>query len=373
MKTPSATVLLDQINRWVEVESKTEDRDAVNRVMDLANAACAKVGMRRERITGRDGYGDCLVAFPEGDDGSTPGILVLAHLDTVHPAGTLKANPIRTEGDRAYGPGIFDMKGGAVLGIVAAGLAREEGATPLPVRLLFVSEEEVGSPMSRAIIEDQARFAKYALVVEPGRSLGKVVVRRKGTIRMDIQAHGRPSHAGVEHQAGRSAILEIARQTIALEAMTDYTRGITVNVGVIAGGSASNVVPAECQAAIDGRAETIAEAENLIERIRSLRPHDEDVRLTITGGMGRPPFEESPQGQALFDHARAEAAAIGIELEPVGTGGGSDGNFTAAKGVPTLDGLGVVGAGAHTLDEHLLVSSLEPRCALLARLYRSLR
>ena len=372
MNLPSAEQMLKTINHWVAVESKTEDAASVNRMMDLAEQECARAGLACGRIPLPDGYGDCVLARPEGDDGETPGILVLSHLDTVHPEGTLTRNPIRTEGDRAYGPGIFDMKGGAYLAIAASASARAQGPTPLPVRLLFVSEEEIGSPASRTVILESAQKAKYVLVAEPARPGGKLVTGRKGTVRMAMTAHGRPSHSGVQHEEGRSAILEIARQIIALEAMTDYGRGITVNVGLVRGGSGLNVVPAECRADIDIRIRHSADAGEMMERVRGLKPQDPDVRLEVTGGVGRPPYEKTPAVQALFERAQAEGRELGLELGDGFTGGGSDGNFTAAMGIPTLDGLGVEGAGAHTLEEHLLVSSLVTRGSLLARLYRAL-
>ena len=189
---------------------------------------------------------------------------------------------------------------------------------------------------------------------------------------MKMTVHGRPSHSGVNHAEGRSAILEAAHQIIKLQAMTDYQRDITVNIGLIKGGTGQNVVPGECQFDIDVRIATEVDAEEMVERVRALQPHGPDVSLAFTGGIGRPPFEESPAGLALFARAQEEARELGMEIEGGFTGGGSDGNFTAAMGVPTLDGLGVIGAGAHTLEEYLLISSLMPRTSLLARLFQNL-
>lgn len=371
-RLPDAGQMLASINRWVAVESKTEDCTAVNRMMELAEEACRESGLECSRVATPDEYGDCLRACMPGDSGDAQGILALSHLDTVHPAGTLARNPIRTEGDRAYGPGIYDMKGGAWLTITALAAAREETGTRLPVRLLFVSEEEIGSPVSRALIESEARMARYVLVAEPARDGGRLVTGRKGTLRMEMIAHGKPTHSGMRHEDGRSAVLEIARQIIALESMTDYGRGITVNVGTVQGGTGVNVVPGECRIGIDVRMTNTTDAGELCARIRALRPTDPEISLEISGGMGRPPWVKTPAVAALFEHARSEARKLGFDIADGFTGGGSDGNFTAAMGIPTLDGLGVDGAGAHTLEEHLLVSSLVPRGSLLARLYSTL-
>ncbi len=373
MQIPDSETLLEAAQRWVAVESKTEDTEAVNAMMDLAAEACGQHGMRWDRMHGKDGYGDCLYARHKDDSGESKGVLVLAHLDTVHPKCTLAANPQRIEGDRAYGPGIFDMKASAYLAIAAHGAANAESPTDLPVRILFVSDEEVGSPFSRPLIERCAGHALHVLVVEPARNIGEVVTSRKGIIRMHLRTRGRPSHSGVCHEDGRSAILEAARHILAIEAMTDYDRGITANIGLVSGGTAANVVPEHCEASIDVRVTSEAAAQEVLEVLNGLKPHNPDVEVEVTGGLNRPPFETSEQGEALFQHAKREAADLGIDLAGIGTGGGSDGNFTAALGVPTLDGLGVVGDGAHTLEEYIEVPSLAPRCELLARLYRSLR
>lgn len=364
--------LLAGIRAWVEIESQTADRDGVNRVMSKAASDFAAFGAAVERLPGRDGMGDHLsVTAPWGGDG--PGILVLCHLDTVHPKGTLADHlPFRVDGDRAYGPGICDMKGGAYNALAAVRDLAQKKKHGLPVRLLYTSDEEVGSPTSRAIIEDMARQAKYVLVTEPARDGGKIVVARKGVGQYTLTAHGRPSHAGARHKAGRNAIKEIARHVIAIEGMTDYARGLTFNVGQIRGGTADNVVPAECTANIDVRVRSQADAEWVDRYFHELKPHDPDIRLVVDGGPNRPPYERNPGVDMLFDKAKRVAADLGIDLQGVSTGGGSDGNFTAHM-VPTLDGLGVDGFGAHTLEEHIFVSSVEPRMSLMAGLMASLR
>jgi glutamate carboxypeptidase len=372
MPSPSARELLEGIRSWVEIETHTADVAGVNRLMDRVTGEFAAAGARVDRIAGRDGRADHLsIRAPWGGDG--PGILVLCHLDTVHPKGTILQLPFRVDGDRAYGPGIYDMKGGAYLALAAFRTLSAAGKeTPLPLRFLYVSDEEVGSPTSRALIEAQARNAKYVLVTEPCRDGGKVVTARRGVARYVMTAEGRPAHSGSRHQDGRSAILEIARQVVAIEGMTDYKRGLTFNVGRIQGGTADNTVPQFCEATVDMRIETLADARLMEDRLRALKPYNQDVKITITGQLNRPPYEKNAGVAQLFEHAKGLGREIGLELEDVATGGGSDGNFTAAS-VPTLDGLGVDGAGAHTLDEHLLISSLVPRLTLQRRLLETLR
>lgn len=368
--------LLDGIREWVEIETPTSEPQAVNRLMDLVERQFTAAGAHVDRIAGRDGRGDHLsVTSPwRGPPGNNnAGILVMSHLDTVHPIGTLaKDLPFRIEGDRAFGPGTSDMKGCAYLAYAAyCAIAADPARQKLPIRLLFTSDEEVGSPTSRGLIESAADGAKYVLVTEAARDGGKIVVARKGVGRYEISTQGRPAHSGARHADGRSAILEMAHQIIAIEAMTDYERGITVNVGQIKGGTADNVVPQFCTAAIDLRVKTMADAAEMHRRLTSLTPKTRDVTIEVTGGMNREPYEETAAGRALFEHAKQCAKEFGIDLVGVHTGGGSDGNFTAHK-VATLDGLGCDGAAAHTLNEHLFISSLVPRKMLLQRLMETL-
>ena len=377
MPQQEAAALLEGIRAWVEIETHTPDVEGINRLMTLVASQFAAAGAHVERIAGRDGKGDHLSiaspwGAPRGDNSS--GILVLCHLDTVHPRGTLAQHlPFSVEGDKAYGPGTSDMKGGAYLAYAAyCAVAKNASLQKLPIRLLYTSDEEIGSPTSRALIEAAAASAKYVLVTEAARDGGRIVTARKGVGRYDIITQGRPAHAGARHADGRSAILEMAKQVIAIEAMTDYKRGISVNVGQISGGTADNVVPQNCAAAIDLRVSTMADAEDMHHRLTSLKPQGPDVTVHVSGGMNRGPYEETPAGRKLFEHARELAAGLGIDLKGVHSGGGSDGNFTAHT-VATLDGLGCDGAGAHTLGEHLLISSLVPRKMLLQRLMETLR
>jgi glutamate carboxypeptidase len=371
MRIPEAETLLAGINRWAAIESKSDAPEGIAAMMAEAERDFRAAGLLTERIPGRDGYGDLLRArAPWGGDG--PGILVLCHLDTVHPAGTIEKNPIRTEGDRAYGPGIYDMKGCVYIAMTAAATLIEAGReTPLPLRYLVVPDEEIGSPTSRPFIEAEADNAKYVLVVEPARDGGKVVTSRKGSARMTLTAHGRAAHSGLRHQDGESAILEIARQIVDLEAMTDYASGVTVNVGMVSGGTGVNVVPNYCTAEIDIRMTVPEDGEAAVARIGALKPYNTAIKLDISGAINRPPYQKSNAIAALYEHARTLAAELGIDLIDTFSGGGSDGNFTAARAA-TLDGLGIDGHGAHTLDEHLLISSLVPRMLLLRRLFETL-
>ena len=365
--------ILDGIREWVEVETPSYEGREVNKLVDLVERNMAAIGARIERTPGRDGFGDILkTRTPWGGDG--PGILVVSHLDTVHPMGTLAEQlPFRREGDVVYGPGIYDMKGGAYLAYYAyRHLVREGKQTPLPVTFLYVPEEEIGSPTSRELIEREAKKNKYVLVTEPAREGGKIVTARKGVLHFHIRTEGRPAHAGARHEDGRSAIREMARQIVEIESLTDYERGITANVGLIAGGTGINVVPQHCSAELDMRVPDAATAEEVVGKILGLKTYDPDVKMEIIGGINRPPYEKNEGIQKLFEHAKAVCAEIGFDLQDLKTGGGSDGNFTAALGIPTLDGLGVDGKGAHTLDEQMYFSSLAPRARMWVRLLETL-
>jgi glutamate carboxypeptidase len=362
--------MIEDIERWVSIESPTSDVAAVNRMIDRVAADLHEVPVRLERLPGAPQFGDALAARTHGDGA---GILVLSHLDTVHPVGTLETSPCRRDGERLYGPGVYDMKGGAYLAMDAFRRVVRDKAARLPITYLFTPDEEVGSPWSRELIEREARRARYVLVTEPARDGGKVVTSRKGVGRFEAVATGVPAHSGSRHRDGRSAIDEMARQILAIAAMTEYARGITTNVGKISGGTAPNVVSERCWISIDLRVPDAAAGEKMQAKILGLKPVDPDVKLVVTGGMNRPPFKQTPQSAALFHHAQKLARELGFDLkEAATTGGGSDGNFTAALGVPTLDGLGIDGDGAHTGWEHALLSSIEPRTRLMQRLLETL-
>jgi glutamate carboxypeptidase len=364
--------ILAGIRRWVEIETPTDVAAQVNALATLVAEGYRDLPASVERIAGRDGCGDHLVARSAwGQD--RPGILVLSHLDTVHPIGFIERLPFRVEGDSAFGPGIYDMKGGAYLAYHAfRQLCAEPTGSALGITQLYVSDEEIGSPTSRALIEAEGRKAKYVLVTEPARDGGKIVTGRKGVGRFEVFIKGVPAHAGTRPQDGRSAIRELANVISTLEAMNDLSRGITVNVGLVRGGTRPNVIAEEAYAEVDLRVPSMADADELVARILGLQSRSEGVSVKIVGELNRPPYEKSNAGAALFEHAKTLAAEIGFELADTSTGGGSDGNFTAAH-TATLDGLGVDGEGAHTHYEQLYISSIEPRTRLLHRLYQTLR
>jgi glutamate carboxypeptidase len=364
--------ILDGIRRWVEIESPTETPAEVNRLGELIARGYAGLPCTIERIAGRDGCGDHLIARSEwGQD--DPGILVLSHHDTVHPLGFIERLPFRIDGDRVYGPGIYDMKGGAYLAYHAfRQVCADRERPPLGITQLYVSDEEIGSPTSRALIEAEGRKAKYVLVTEPARDGGKIVTGRKGVARFEIFIKGVPAHSGTRPQDGSSAVRELGNIIQALEAMNDFSRGISVNVGVVKGGTRPNVIPEEAYAAVDMRVPTLADAEELVPRILGLQSRTAGVSVKVVGELNRPPYEKSNAGAALFEHARRCAAEIGFDLVDTSTGGGSDGNFTAPY-TATLDGLGVDGEGAHTHYEQMYISSIEPRARLLHRLFQTLR
>ncbi|WGD52490.1 M20 family metallopeptidase [Bradyrhizobium sp. CB1650] len=367
----SATIL-DGIRRWVEIETPTDTPEQVNKLVSLVADHYRDLPATIERVAGVDGCGDHLIIRSAWGQ-ERPGILVLSHLDTVHPMGFIERLPFKVEGDSAFGPGIYDMKGGAYIAHHAFRvLCATADRSPLGITHMFTSDEEIGSPTSRALIEQEGRKAKYVLVTEPARDGGKIVTGRKGVGRFEVFIKGVPAHAGTRPEDGRSAIRELANVIQALEGMNDLKRGVTVNVGVVRGGTRPNVTPEEAYAEVDLRVPSFTDAEEFVGRILGLKSRTEGVTVKVTGELNRPPYEKSNSGAALFEHTRTLAAELGFDLIDVHTGGGSDGNFTAAH-TGTLDGLGVDGKGAHTHFEQLYVSSLEPRARLLYRLYQTLR
>ena len=364
--------ILDGIRRWVEIETPTEAPEQVNKLATVVADGYRDLPVAIERIAGHSGCGDHLVVRSSWGQ-HEPGILVLSHLDTVHPMGFIERLPFRVEGDVAFGPGIYDMKGGAYLAYHAfRQLCTSGERPPLGVTQLYVSDEEIGSPTSRGLIEAEGRKAKYVLVTEPARDGGKIVTGRKGVARIDIAIKGVPAHAGTRPEDGRSAIRELANVILTLEAMNDLKRGVTVNVGVVRGGTRPNVIAEEAYAEVDLRVPTLADADDLVARILNLKSRTEGVSVKVTGELNRPPYEKGNAGAALYEHARELTAKIGFDLVDTFTGGGSDGNFTAPH-TATLDGLGVDGQGAHTHYEQMYISSIEPRARLLYRLYQTLR
>lgn len=358
---------------WVALESPTSHPAGVNGMMDLVAREVEGLPIALERIAGRDGLGD-MVMLRAGLDNGQPAVALMSHLDTVHPVGTSSKDlPVRIEGDRLYGPGVYDMKGGAWLALQAFKDVAKAGSARRPMVFLFTPDEEIGSPTSRGLIEQIGRGSTAVLVTEPARQGGKIVTARKGVGRFEVRLEGRPAHSGSRHADGRSAIREAAHQILAIEGMTDYARGITTSVALMGGGTAANVIPQHAWFSVDCRVTTLADGAMMENRILGLKAHDPDVKIRITGGMNRPPYEKSAMVAELFEIARGVAAGIGLDLQdcPM-TGGGSDGNFTAALGVPTLDGLGIDGDGAHTLQEYALISSIAPRRALIKGLLETI-
>ena len=361
-----AEMMLAGLRPWVECESPTWDAAAVERMLDLAAADLAAMGAAVERLPGSAGFAGCVrAALPHPRPG--PGILVMGHLDTVHPIGTLEALPFRRDGDRAYGPGIMDMKGGIYAAFEALRrLAAAAIPTAQPVTVLLTPDEEVGSPSTRALIEEEAARHRAVLIPEPAAQGGGVTTGRFASARFNLRAPGRPSHAGARLADGRSAIREMARQILAIEAMT--TPDCTFSVGVIHGGQWVNCVATTCTGEALSMAKRQPDLERGVARMLALSHSEPGLSFEVTRGVTRPVWEPGPGTMALYERARSIARQLGFDLPHGSAGGGSDGNFTGAAGVPTLDGLGVEGAGLHTLEEHIVVDSLARRGRLLAGL-----
>ncbi len=358
------------VERLVRLESPSTDKAAVDRCGAAVEELLVSAGGDVRRLR-QEARGDHLRAEWSGGG---PRVLLLGHFDTVWPVGQLERMPVRRADGRLYGPGVFDMKAGIGVALLAVRALHAVEAAPLPaIVMLWTTDEEIGSATSRAAIEEEARASAAVLVLEPSLPGGGAKTSRKGVGEFELSVHGVSAHAGVDPGKGASAIHEMARQILAIEALRDLPLGISVNVGVVEGGSRPNVVAEYASAKIDVRVPTLADAARLDAALRGLRPQIPGTRLELTGGIERPPFERSPGVVRLYELARTAAAALGRELAEGGTGGGSDGNFTGALGVPTLDGLGPMGDGAHALHEHVIEADLPWRAALLASLLTRLR
>jgi len=370
--------LLEFIRWLVEQESMSRVAEANLRIAENFAARLDDLGAAVEIIRNPTSGATLLARFngsngKDGDPSYDDQLLIVGHLDTVWPMGTLAERPFTIEEDRAYGPGIFDMKSGVSVATFAMRALREmDRQAKRPVTFLMTCDEETGSVFSRDIIEEEGRRSRAALVLEPPIPGGIVKTGRKGVGEFELIIHGRPAHAGNDPRAGVSAITELAHQILAIHSLNDYDRGTTLNVGVVSGGVLSNVVAAEARASIDMRFEKVAEGERIEEAMQALRPALEDARIEVRGGINRPPLVRTDGVGALFDHAKSLAAEIGFDLQEGSVGGGSDGNFIAALGVPVLDGLGVDGAGAHAIHEHIIVSDIPRRAALVTRLIETI-
>ena len=372
--TRQKAATLELIERMAGCETPSGSPDAVNEFLDLLVAETKDIA-RAERFK-TEGFGDVLrLSFALAPGSSQlKRILGLGHSDTVWPTDTLHSMPVKRSKGRLWGPGVLDMKSGLMFFVTAVRLLKElEIPVERDVVLLVVPDEEVGSPESRSITEEEAKANDLVLVLEPGTGLsGKLKTARKGVGRYRVSIRGRAAHAGVDFENGASAIIEAARQIDRISAMTDLKRGITVNPGVIRGGTRSNVVAAETQIEVDLRTVTNKDANAMDRKLKSLRAFDKRCTLLVEGGLNRPPMERTRAMGNLFGRAQAVASELGIAVEESATGGGSDGNFTAGLGIPTLDGLGGVGEGAHAQNESILLDRVVDRVALLAALIAKL-
>jgi len=371
--TFSADRLLAELLDWVRIESPTYDATAVNRMEALIAERIGALGFSVERLPGRDGLGDILRCSRAGRRNG-PGILMIAHADTVHPVGTLADKlAIRREGDKCFGPAIYDMKGGTVMALAALEAVIEAGKLELPVTIIINPDEEIGSPTSRELIEAEAQRHKYVLLPEPAKGPGgEATTGRHAFQRYFLTTHGRPAHSGWTNKDGRSAVRVMAQLVEELESRSNFDTGPTYAVSVIHGGQWVNCVPMACTAqalCVARDMATFTEIGQVMDGLVGVRA---DVRIEVVRGPVRPLWTAHAGTMGLYERARRIAGDIGFELPHAQHGGGSDGNFTGAMGIATLDGIGVMGGGAHTHEEHILVSSLVPRATLLARLIAEL-
>lgn len=397
MTTPSAnaqlrhfqqqkSAILDTIEQLVTLESPSDVKAAVDRVSTVLASRFGELGgkvtvHRAEKFGNHlqvDFRGEKLPYFSQKTrqmGHPQKPVLLLGHMDTVYPVGTISKMPFRVSKGRVWGPGVFDMKSGIALAmqVLEALLAWNDGKLPRSITVLLVSDEEVGSTSSREITEKLAKQSEAVLVLEPAAGpKGAVKTARKGIGEYTLHVEGIAAHSGLDFQKGHSAVVELSRQTLRLSEMVDLKRGTTVNVGRINGGGRVNVVPAEASAVLDLRVRTRRDAERVHRQLMSLRPFDRQCKIKVTGGLNRPPMERTAAAAKLYKKAAHIADELGWNLEEAAVGGGSDGNFTAALGIPTLDGLGAVGDGAHSAKESVVISELPKRAALLAGLISSM-
>jgi glutamate carboxypeptidase len=357
--------LLDTIKTLVALESPTTDKAALDRCGVVLAERLTAIGGRVQPLPRETAGNHLLTEFGCGESQ----ILILGHFDTVWPVGQIARMPCRIDGGRLHGPGAFDMKAGIAIGMLAARALYETGHAPgSRLVMLWTTDEEMGSTTSRTAIEDEASRSRAVLVLEPSLPGGAVKTSRKGCGEYELTVRGVSAHAGIDPGAGASAIAELAAQIVELRDLPAVADGVSFNVGVIEGGTRSNVVAEHARAIVDVRVPTLAARQAVETRFRSIQPRSPRTSVEVSGGISRPPLERTAAVIRLYEHAKEVAAGLGIDLREGGTGGGSDGNFTAALGVPTLDGLGAVGDGAHALHEHVVIDALAPRAALVAGL-----
>lgn len=363
--------ILDSIRQLVEIESPSDLKQAVDRLGTVVGSRFAELG-GRIHVHHAEKFGDHLqIDFKASGSAKQKPILLLGHLDTVYPVGTISTMPCRVTKGRLHGPGVLDMKAGVALAlhVLEANLKWNSGKVPRPVTVLLVSDEEVGSKSSRAITEALAKRSAAVLVLEPSYGLqGAVKTARKGICEYTLRVIGKAAHSGLDFEKGQSAIVELAKQIGEISKLVDLKRGTTVNIGKVSGGTRANVVAAEADALMDVRVSRMGDGLTIDEKLRSLRPFNPNCRIAISGGMNRPPMERTEGVAELFGKAQVIAKELGWDLEEAAVGGGSDGNFTAALGIPTLDGLGAVGEGAHADHESVVIPELPKRAALLSGL-----
>lgn len=358
--------LIERIGELVAVESPSNSKAGVDQAQSLFAAWAAAAGGKVRRYRHKD-FGDSVSVTFRPKQSREPAIMLLGHLDTVWELGTLARMPWRVTRDRISGPGVLDMKAGVVMALTAIESLSELGLLKRPVTVLLHGDEEVGSPASRSLTEELARKVESVYVLEPAQGeSGAYKTARKAVGLYRLSVRGKAAHSGVDFEQGQSAILELARQIQVLQEHTDLARGITVNPGVIGGGTGSNVIAAEAWMEIDVRVARMRDVAKVDRSLRAMKPVNKACKVTVSGGMNRPPMERTPGTVSLFRRAQQMGKLLGIPLEEAATGGGSDGNFTSALGIPTLDGMGAVGAGAHAAHEHIVRKHLVPRTALLA-------
>lgn len=357
--------ILDLLRQLVEIESPSTDKSATDRIGQFVARLARQAGANVSTVP-QESYGDLLLARWGKGKGN---FLILCHLDTVWSLGTLAERPWRVEGEKVFAPGCFDEKASTAIILTAMQGLRDLGLSPCrPVTVLFNCDEEIGSLSSRPFIEAEARHAEVVFCMEPALPDGALKVWHKGPIRYTITAQGRSAHSGIDHEKGINAVEELAHQILRLQGMTSYATGTTLSVGRMQGGTRANVVPDQATLWLDARVQTETEGREIVAAIEGLQPKLPGARLVIEGGMIRPPMEKSPVTMEPFQRTHDIGTSLGLTLTASGTGGASDANFTAALGIPTLDGLGAVGDGAHSLDEHVLIPSLPERTALMAAL-----